>query len=154
MTKERITTNNPCKGETWAEKEVEVLNSEIGLKLDSGFVHNKEESLKDFIKNLIVSYFNKHKTLNEDGVVYCGKGKYRSLIDIFLVSKHYYPNTTLEEVRNTLLTFDIAGHVCWDINRRVYKIKPYNNWILCNIEEKDEFNINLINYDSKKVQTS
>lgn len=147
--KEKITTGNRCKGETWAEKEVEVLNSETGLKLDSDFVHNKKESLKDFIKNLILTYFNNYNTLHIDNSLYCGRHKYRSLVDIFLVSKHYYPNCTLEEVKNILLSFDIVGHICGEIRRRVYKIRPYSGWNLLSIDDKDEFNMNL--RDLKKL---
>lgn len=108
------------------------------------YIHDKNKSVKDFIYEFIEYRRHNHVTLSYDESkndtdqslgsqsqrddiydCYCGKYRYRTLIDIYLITLNYYPNVSLKEVISILYygcTVDrtISSFICDDINRRVY----------------------------------
>ena len=96
-----------------------------GLKFD-GFNFNHTMTLGEFLKE-IFQLSKKYNTVTNNNfvnstvcVTFCSN---RSLGDIFLLAKYYFPNTTLKEVRETLLsTPKLVGWYCLTINDFVYNV--------------------------------
>lgn len=95
------------------------------------FTHNTNESLSDFIKNFILTYSKNYDTCyvsngNVQTDTNSGKGRRRSLGDIYMVCKHYYPECNLHEIIELLYvklpkTFSRLGSCkCATILKRVW----------------------------------
>lgn len=85
-----------------------------GIKEPHVFIH-------EFIKT--INY--QHYTIDSDNRITCGLGRRRSIGDIYLITKYYFPKVTLGEVVNILHTLceneTVHGHYCYDINKFVFK---------------------------------
>lgn len=96
------------------------------LKEDPLFIKNYENEFpdfKNFIANLIF-ILNTHYTLDHLNNVYCNPNKLRSLGDLFLITKQYFPEITLKEVMKEL-AFNVVEKIytviwCPDIKKRVF----------------------------------
>lgn len=82
------------------------------------YVHDPNMSLKDFWLNLY-KVSDRHcthykKTPNE---VYTTTGRYRSLIDIFLLSRYYYPKVRLMDICKIIVEETFGSHYCSTIHR-------------------------------------
>jgi len=86
------------------------------------YTHNEELSLVEFIYLFLVKFNEEHETINEENKITTDICKLRSLGDIFAISNTYYPDSTMEEVKEILLNFgyNLVGHFCEDIAKRVY----------------------------------
>ena len=76
-----------------------------GYKLE-GYLHDHNMSLKDFVKEFILNFNFKYPTVTNNPVVnhvICREGKSRTMSDIFLISKYYYPDASFKEIRQTLI---------------------------------------------------
>lgn len=83
--------------------------------------HNK----KRFLQLFFSSYNNHYDTFNKNGKC-CSCGRRRSLGDIYLITKYYYPDTSIFEVLNILNTLlkegELHASYCNTINKMVYYI--------------------------------
>jgi len=108
------------------------------LKFD-GYNHDHNISLQDFIKNFIILNREYHTITNNpvSNHYQCMFRKNRSLGDIFLITKYYFPNITLIEVRTALLnTFKTM--YCSGIEKIVYinDIDTYSQYLTSHPEYK------------------
>jgi len=112
------------------------------------YIHNNELSLKEFLYNFLVIENNNRDTLDEDGNIQTSRCRSRSLGDITCIVNSYYPETSMEVIKETLLSFGnkLVGHYCHTINKRVYTHKDDKTmWEQCNTGELDEYG-NKIDY--------
>lgn len=113
----------------YSEIQEEIL-SEVpnGYKLQ-GYCHNHNLTLKSFVFLFLKVLKNKHYTISNNPVsnyIVCDTHKRRTLHDIFLICRHYYPHCTLKEVHRELLLLDTVECVlCQDIKKHAYRISPY-----------------------------
>lgn len=108
---------------TYSEVQTELLSIvPNGYKL-SGYLHDHTLSLKQFIY-LFLDKLNKvHETVTNNAVInhtVCDTSRRRSLADIFLICRFYYPDCTLKQVREILVTAPCKVSYCPDIERFVY----------------------------------
>lgn len=115
-----------------AEKKLEEIEKKIleqrVVRLQGFYKSQKKElSLKEFLINFFTQYNNENKTIYKDSKeVQTDVGKRRSLGDIFLICKYYYPKATLKEVVEILYN-DLFNDVprfrsssCSQIKKRVF----------------------------------
>ena len=88
----------------------------------------RRESIAEFLEKFITSWNLKRATLYaNDGTVQTEPDKRRSLGDIFLICRYYYPTCTLKEVANalyntlpTMITPGFRTSICSTIHKRVW----------------------------------
>ena len=122
------------KGKKWMKKllynhELSIDKGTYYLKADnrSGTPFQltpNDTTLKNFIYNFINSYNYSYATFDHNDMFQCHPGRRRSLGDIYLICKHYFPECTMEEVLLILLnlTIDrrIGGSYCSTICKYVW----------------------------------
>jgi hypothetical protein len=109
------------------EIEKKILEQRV-VRLQGFYKSQKKElSLKEFLINFFTQYNNENKTIyKDDKSTQTDVGKRRSLGDIFLICKYYYPKATLKEVVEILyndLFNDIPrfrSSACYQIKKRVF----------------------------------
>ena len=117
------------------------------------FVLNRELDLKTFIKNFIREYNSYYNTYHDLRFI-CDKNKRRSLGDIFLICRCYFPTCTLKEVLGYLIELlengEIYGSYCSTINKYVfhYQTNIYYNNQPVEYDENLQF-IHFVNYYEK-----
>ena len=99
----------------------------------------KNISLETFIERFLAIYSEDNDTLYAKTKEFqCNAGAYRSLTDIFLCCKYYYPRCTLQQVCLILWNLDrLSTWICVDIDRRIYFI-DHDGTVYQNMEEEDE----------------
>ena len=146
------TTTNRCPGSTWAEREVLILKSEGPLVIKDYSLTEFDDILEDFIHNYLVSYNYKFKTakLSSLSTDQCSSGRLRSLVDLFLICKHYFHECTLEEVKIALYNNYnmLSFQICSTIKRRVYWIK-HGSQSKYNLTDMDEFGLTINQLNNK-----
>lgn len=85
--------------------------------------HENSLIFQDFIYNFLRDYSFYYQTMFNNNII-CDSGRRRSLGDIYLITKHYYPDITLETVLKELL-YLVKGNIisvqkCSTIGRHVY----------------------------------
>jgi hypothetical protein len=111
------------------------------------------DDYKNFIKWFITTgrcaYNTTVVTKNEVNHYYCGTDRRRSLGDIYLITKHYFPNVTILQVLHTLFELidskKISGSFCTMISKYVFhndsKYTSFNDLV-----EYNNYNNKLIDY--------
>lgn len=127
-------------------KEVEkmILDKDLHLSLNSEIVDEaiRTDSLETFLENFFTSYNNKFSTYYKDSEkVQTSRGRYRSLGDVFLICRNYYPECTLAEVLYYMIEvlpakIALFTWYCPDINKRVWFLR-YNE--VGDVHRRDEF---------------
>jgi hypothetical protein len=105
--------------------QAKIESSREQLWLGKSFSHNKTETLENFVINFIKNYNNNYVTKYiKSGGTQTIASKRRSLGDMFLIVKYYYPVITLRELVSILHTKvsqkGIASIICATINKRVW----------------------------------
>lgn len=101
-----------------------------GLHLE-GYSHYSMQ-LKEFLMKLLPvswGYGAQFNTFHGDELQ-CMKNKRRSQGDMWLIARTYYPNVTLREVRQTLLSIPsnwISMSYCSTVKKQVFRIEHPNN---------------------------
>jgi len=105
------------------------------------YEHNPEMPLKDFVFLYISKLAPEYNTIYKDGTIHCKANSYRSLGDILMVCSVLYPGVTRLEIKQILVDDpDTVGHICPDIQRRVYCHKSIrSSWNLNHVQLPDEF---------------
>lgn len=98
--------------------------NKIGTYSLKSYRHENSLTFQDFIYNLLREYSFYFITIDKNNKFICEKGRRRSLGDIYLITKHYYPDITLETVLKELL-YLVKGNIisvqkCSNIGRHVY----------------------------------
>lgn len=74
---------------------------------------------------------NHYYTQNEFGMIVTSIGKYRSLNDIYCITKHYFPEVTLKQIMKILAeqvqTEQTGVLFCADIKKRVFYVPKMLN---------------------------
>lgn len=100
------------------------LLSKNGLYYLKYFTFDKKFDLYQFVHYFIISLNNSYYTYKKEDVLVCRSHKRRSLGDIFLICKTYYPDCTIEDVLKVLITLcekqKIAGSHCSYIHKFVF----------------------------------
>lgn len=100
------------------------LLSKNGLYYLKDFTFDEKFDLYQFVNYFIISLNNRYYTYKKEDVLVCRSHKRRSLGDIFLICKTYYPDCTIEDVLKVLInlceTQKIAGSRCSDIHKFVF----------------------------------
>ena len=127
------TTNRRVPGTTVEEKEAYILQNEPLLRLRHFSLSENDDCIEDFLHNFIVSYNRKHATitvskdisLQTSITVSSSAARHRSLTDMFLITKYYFPEATLREVIHYFWKMgeNIEYQTCGTVNRRVYEHK-------------------------------
>lgn len=109
-----------------------------------GYHHDASLSIVDFIHLFLVKFNKEFDTIyNNTKELQCCSGRHRSLGDICNICRAYYPEITIEEVKEILLDFGsyLVGHYCPDIEKRVYALKTGQSalWGQGAIGGSDEF---------------
>jgi hypothetical protein len=140
------TTKNRCTKTTWAKREAEILSKCKPLVIKNFSLTEYDDTLEDFIHNYLVNYNYKFTTaeLNSLDTEQCSSGRLRSLIDIFLICKHYFSSCTLEEVKIALYkNYDLLStQVCSTVHRRVYWLK-FGTHTKNHLGDLDEFGLTI-----------
>lgn len=100
-----------------------LLKKEGKLRL-KGFSMDEKPLLSTFIKKFFIDYNYNYETVNKNNKVICATGRRRSLGDIYLICKHYYPNCTIIEVFKELVALLNLGNIntqkCSNIRKYVF----------------------------------
>lgn len=107
------------------------------------YVHAPNMSVMDFITKLLTNNdvikcnyvtrgkFDDYKTWTIVSNTNDGVGRMRSLADIYLICKKYYPDISLLDVckilNNLYTTTGLDLHYCWVVRKRVFYITDRNN---------------------------
>lgn len=93
-----------------------------------GLLRRRRESLQEFLVRFFQEWnLEKNTIYVDDSAVQTAPNKRRSLGDIYMICKYYYPNCTLNEVLNllynvipTIITRGYRTSYCFTINKRVW----------------------------------
>jgi hypothetical protein len=132
--------------------ESSIINSNKKIRLEKFLRKDKGISLKVFLQTFFCKLNNEYNTIYyEDRKVQTPKGKRRSLADLFLISKYYFPKTRLKEVLEILYSFENSKEVpnfrssfCNQIKKRTfYKGTSSQQSEILQSEIKDEFSLDI-----------
>ena len=102
-------------------------------KLDTTRILVKNKALDSFILDFMIDYNTRFDTYDHNSWYICGTDRRRSLGDIYLICKGYYPGCTIEDVFKILIRMledgTINGSYCNTINKFVfYNSSSHNNF--------------------------
>lgn len=111
----------------------------------------KDKSLVDIVYDIILNNRTSLTINTKTNLIQCEKDKNRSITDLFLLMRYYYPETTLKEFRQCL--FDLVNDrkigtlFCGSISKRVF-YHPPNKYCplpdnIHHIDYKDEYGLHL-----------
>ena len=149
-----ITTGNRLQSTNIDDKEKEILRRESLLAFHNFQLSEDDDNVEDFVYNIMVAYKDKYQTVkvigindssgkNTSGMVYATTGRHRSLVDLFLLCKYYFPECTLRQVIKGLYYLHsidkLGSQICSTVYRRVYECKiKYPAWHYSNKTNIDE----------------
>lgn len=107
---------------TWAEK----LHLRVPYyKLHTKSILTNKKPLDSFILDFMIDYNTRFDTYDNLGWFVCGTDRRRSLGDIYLICKGYYPNCTIEEVFKILIRMLNDGIICGSYCNTIHKFVFY-----------------------------
>jgi len=115
-----------------------------GLLYLKGFKFNQPKDFATFVRELIDVHLNKYPTyyVNNPYKLQTETGLHRSFGDIYLICRHYYPETSLPKLKKILCelatTYQIKGRICSDVSESTIKYT-------------DEFGMRLTDFKFPKV---
>jgi hypothetical protein len=114
-------------------------NKKLYLK---GYKHKKCK-LEVFLYRFLTVYNATYCTYySNTGSRQCLPRRGRSLGDIHLICRSYFPTVKRETVKNALLNFgtNLVGHYCSHISKRVYEHRHLKKWYdRCSSGRNDEY---------------
>lgn len=153
-----INLYNPLKSINLEDKQNEILEREDLLAFGDGFKF-EDDNVEDFIYNVMVAYKDRFKTFRVDPktnqlilqTVHTNTGRHRSLVDLFLLSRYYFPNCSLKDVIKGLYYLQSIGilryQTCSTVRRRVYECGiKYPNFAQSGGTSYDELGYTIQNY--------
>lgn len=139
-----MTTQNRIPGNSVEEKEAYILRHCSPLAIQNYTLTKYDDCVEDFIHNFLVIHNRAHKTITIDNKAEQTRpAAHRSLIDIFMICKYYFPSCTLREVIKGLYSMDnmLCSQICSTIHRRVYELEITQGRIwVHHLDDRDEFN--------------
>lgn len=136
------TTNNP-----FAEIEQQILSRNTRPIRLERLLKRRTESLQEFLERFFEQWNNDRNTIYcDDSSVQTDMGRRRSLGDIYMICKYYYPNCTLNEVLNLLINVlpesmhdGFRSSYCSTIHKRVWYFNEDEDTEVFNKTTTDEF---------------
>lgn len=112
-----------------------------------GLLRRRRESLQEFLIRFFQEWnLEKNTIYVDDSAVQTAPNKRRSLGDIYMICKYYYPNCTLNEVLNllynvipTIITRGYRTSYCFTINKRVWYYSENSANTVADQAHNDEF---------------
>jgi len=96
--------------------------------LDNQDIKINDPTIYNFLLNFFNNYNNNYYTLNKNNKEVCDLTRRRSLGDIFLICKYYFPNCTIFDVFKNLLKLSSNNLICYNkcstINKYVFYTGP------------------------------
>lgn len=121
------TCATPVPGATWAEQQEQIMKGGLMILVETvtakPLVINTPMNILEFITHFFEDFNVKYNTAYAANptVVTCYPKRYRSLVDIFLIAKTYFPDVTLEQVASAILYYPyLCTGICSTLRRRVY----------------------------------
>lgn len=114
----------------------------------------KDRNLNSFISNFFKEYVYNCITMDKTERYICGINRRRSLHDLYLICKNYFPECTFEDVLKTVInmtknyTPSLNYSFCRDVNKYVFYISVISNHIQG--DSKLEFN-DSISFNDLKI---
>lgn len=138
-----ISTKVKVEGETFKERGEFIIAFSPALAFQASYKHSYK-SISTFLKDFM-NLNDEYSTMNTDtGGKFCSPGKRRSMIDIFIITRSYFPRVGLATVvREITNNPEISSNLCQMTNRRVYYIRRGERPRHPHAEERDEFNLTL-----------
>ncbi len=105
-------------------------------KLSKKFINSKHSKFEDFIIEFFKIYNNECNTIHTNhSKIICDTNRRRSLHDIYLITKYYYPEVTFIDIIKTIISLlkigVICGSYCSTVNKYVFytsSISSHNNF--------------------------
>lgn len=140
---------------TWKTIEEKLLKNRTDIRI-IGLLKKRKESPLEFLCKFFTQWNSEKDTIYvESRQAQTKAGKRRSLGDVYLIMKYYYPKISLEEVKN-LLWKDLLTHhkiprmrssYCHTINKRVYyQGDEHEKTGIFDRDEEDEFKLTADDY--------
>jgi len=115
-----------------------------------GLLRRRRETLQEFLIRFFQEWnLEKNTIYVDDSAVQTAPNKRRSLGDIYMICKYYYPNCTLNEVLNllynvipTIITRGYRTSYCFTINKRVWYYSENASNTVADQGQADEFGKN------------
>lgn len=112
-----------------------------------GLLRRRRETLQEFLVRFFQEWnLEKNTIYVDDSTVQTTPNKRRSLGDIYMICKYYYPNCTLNEVLNllynvipTIITRGYRTSYCFTINKRVWYYSTNAGNTVADQAQNDEF---------------
>jgi len=139
--------NNATTTTPFAEVEATINRNNPRAIRIQGLLRRRRESLQEFLIRFFQEWnLEKNTIYVDDSAVQTAPNKRRSLGDIYMICKYYYPNCTLNEVLNllyniipTIITRGYRTSYCYTINKRVWYYSENIANIVSNQAQNDEF---------------
>lgn len=136
------------------ELEQQILNKYPEAIRLQGVLKNRKESIKEFLIKFITKWNNEKNTIFVNSKeVQTDTGRRRSLGDIFMILRYYYPTITLREVIQllyvdwiTLGDINFRSCYCHTINKRVWYYENKGESTILNKITSDEYGKNYQDY--------
>jgi len=118
--------NYKKEGFDFEEVEKNLLKNNSLLYFKEFDKNTNKKTLKTFVSYFFNILSEKYETCWSNSITWpqCEPSRYRSLTDLFLCCKYYYPECTLEQVALILWNKKkLSSWICFYINQRVYILK-------------------------------
>lgn len=131
-------------GDDFKERGEYIITFSPPLAFDGKYSHSTK-SIPDFLDSFM-ELNDKHDTINTStGQTHCLRGKRRSLVDVFLVTRTYFPRVGLRTViREITHNKRMSSNLCQMTLKRVYYYRRGENPRHVQTENKDEFGLTLV----------
>lgn len=134
----------------------QIVEKEKPVRLP-GLVKKRKETLEQFLIKFFTEWNDEKDTvyvekvgskikIGHSSTVQTGKGKRRSIGDVYLICKYYYPFCTLKEVTDLMYGVlftkmaKFRSSICSTINKRVFYVgDDGQNTKIYNTDEEDEY---------------
>lgn len=110
-------------------------------RLNTKSVLANKKPLDSFILDFMIDYNTRFDTYDHNGWYICGTDRRRSLGDIYLICKGYYPDCTIEDIFKILIRMledgTISGSYCNTIHKFVFYTASHHNNFDVKVEYKE-----------------
>lgn len=141
------TTTTTPRATAFNEVEATITRNNPRAIRIQGLLRRRRESLQEFLVRFFQEWnLEKNTIYVDDNAVQTAPNKRRSLGDIYMICKYYYPNCTLNEVLNllynvvpTVITRGYRTSYCFTINKRVWYYSENSANTVADQAHTDEF---------------
>lgn len=134
------------KTENIADKLQKTIESSFNEKIRiKGLLKKRKETLEQFIEKFFTKWNDEHETIYVDSKETQTEPECRrSIGDIYMICKYYYPKCTLKQIKDILydLVKNKEGYrssYCHSTKKRMFYYSNTENNALLNTSEKDEY---------------